>query len=256
MVKREIYRDKTLSQFLLMMRVKGIVSHSSKSLYEMYSNQDKLSLFRKHRLGYYLFDQISLDCIVLSNNDRLIGHGVLCRISWDESINDLPIGWSDSTYRSSIEKNYKNTYVALFARVQNEFRQQGYAAKLIKFMKEFSIIENKNLIIPLRPPFRYKKEYAQMSFSDFSSLVRDDGMPLDPWIRLHQRIGATRLSTSEFSHQHVMSMQDFCSSFPYVKYDKTGYYMVSINKEIYNSFVDVERGVVTINQGCLWVRHN
>jgi len=222
----------------------------------MYSNQDELSLFRKYRLGYYLFDQIPLDWIVLSNDNILIGHGVLCGINWDESIGDLPLGWSDSTYRSSLEKKCKNTYVALFARVQSEFRQQGHAAKLIETMKELSIIENKHLIIPLRPPFRYKEEYAQMSFNDFCNLVRDDGMPLDPWIRLHYKIGATKLLVSEFSHQHAMSIQDFCSSFPRVKLDKTGYYMVNINKETYSSFVDIKHGFAIINQGCVWVRHN
>lgn len=238
----------------MIMKAKGVFSKFSKLLYDMYANQDKLSVFRQFRLGEYCFDKIHMDWIVLYEGHELIGHGVMCCINWDGSIDDLPTGWSDSTCRSNNIGN-KNTNVALFARVQHNYRRMGYAGKLIELMKTLSLNNNKKLIIPLRPPLRYKEEYAKISFSDFSNLARDDGKPLDPWIRLHCNIGAIRISISEYSHQHVMNINDYCKYFPDVELDESEYHLVTINNELYNSYVDLKHNIAVINQGCVWVQH-
>lgn len=43
------------------------------------------------------------------------------------------------------------------------------------------------LIAPVRPPLKAKEPWVSMS--DYAARVRDDGLPADPWLRVHVRAG-------------------------------------------------------------------
>lgn len=50
----------------------------------------------------------------------------------------------------------------------------------------------RHVIAPVRPAL--KARYPLASMSDFAHWTRGDGLHLDPWIRTHQRLGATVLA--------------------------------------------------------------
>ena len=229
------------------------------SLYQVERRFPDLSHFR---LGPNMFDSINLDWIIFINptTGELVGHGITTRFAWDQDIASLPGGWQGvvraSYIHSHVEQRQPNTLVGLFIFVEDQFRQQGWANNVIEEMRALA---KRNaiqaLIIPLRPPLRYKKEYAAMPMAEFAALKRDDGLPLDHWIRLHTRLGARILCASEKSHQHAMSVQDFHVQFSPIPLPESGDMLVERNGEWYKIHVDLERDFVLINQGCVWVRH-
>ena len=109
--------------------------------------------------------------------------------------------------------------------------------------------------MPLRPPTRYEKEFCSMSFNDFCELKREDGLPMDLWLRQHQKLGAKRLKTCSTSHQHTMTISSFYNLFGNYEMNTTGYYIVKILGGWHNVYVNVEINIVVINEGCVWVQH-
>lgn len=229
------------------------------SLYQVERRFPDLSHFR---FGPNMFDSINLDWIIFINptTGQLVGHGITTRFAWDQELDSLPGGWQDvvraSYIHSHVEQSQPNTLVGLFIFVEDQFRQQGWANNVIEEMRTLA---KRNaiqaLIIPLRPPLRYKKDYAAMPMAEFAALKRDDGLPLDHWIRLHTRLGAKILCASEKSHRHAMSVQDFHAQFSPVPLTENGDMLVERNGEWYKIYVNLEHDIVLINQGCVWVRH-
>ena len=52
-----------------------------------------------------------------------------------------------------------------------------------------------------------------------------------------------------------MNINDYCKYFPDVELDESEYHLVTINNELYNSYVDLKHNIAVINQGCVWVQH-
>jgi hypothetical protein len=147
--------------------------------------------------------------------------------------------------------------VGLFILVQNRCRRHGWANNIIQEMRSLGQRRNVlSLIIPLRPPLRYEKEYAELPMDAFASLKREDGQPLDHWIRLHTRLGAKIIGTSNASHQHAFALKDFYEQVPTPEITRTGYALVQHRDGgWYRVYVDLEHQFVLINQGCVWVQH-
>lgn len=230
-----------------------------RELYDLERSFPDLSVFR---LGPNMFNKITLDWIIcyLPDTKVLVGHGITTRIAWDQDKEHLPDGWQGavrtSYLNSSIERKQSNTLVGLFIFIEKGFRKQGWADNIIEEMRNLSQLSGlQSLIIPLRPPLRYQKQYAAMPMSEFALLKREDGLPEDHWIRLHVRSGASILGVSETSHRHAMSLQDFYEQFSHSPVTHSGDTMIEKNGEWFKIYVGLEHDVVLINQGCVWVQH-
>ncbi len=231
-------------------------------LVELYQVERRFPDLSHFRLGPNMFDKITLDWIICfePTSHQLVGHGITTRIAWDQNKEHLPSGWQGvvrtSYLQTHVEHADKDTLVGLFIFIEDQFRQQGWANNVIEEMRSLAKQQNlRALIIPLRPPLRYKKEYAAMPMVDFAGLRRDDGHPQDHWIRLHTRLGAKVLCASEKSHQHAMSVQDFHSQFSATPLTHSGDVLIERNGEWYKIYADLEHDFVLINQGCVWVQH-
>jgi hypothetical protein len=237
-------------------------------LLDMYKIQRHFPDLSNFRLGPNMFDQILLNWIIFldsggagASKGDLIGHGVAAQIYWDGTAENLPDGWQGSvrvSYQNEqVDHKEPNSLVGLFIFVEENYRKHGWAHNIIEEMKR---VGERNrlpqLIIPLRPPSRYKKEYASMPMSEFAALKREDGQPLDHWVRLHVRLGAKVLGVSNTSHQHAFPLKDFHQQFPAPVIKQSGYTLVQQRDGgWYNVYADLERDFVLVNQGCVWVQH-
>ncbi|MBA4387547.1 MAG: hypothetical protein C0404_06170 [Verrucomicrobia bacterium] len=232
-------------------------------LLDMYKPSRKFPDMSHFRLGPNMFEKIPLDWIIFSNADggSLIGHGVTTRLHWDLNPGHRPDGWQDAvrvSYQNShVDLKEPNSLVGLFICIEESSRKHGWAGNLIGEMKAIGR-RNKMaaLIIPLRPPTRYQKEYAEMPMAEFAALKREDGQYKDHWIRLHVRLGAKVIGISSTSHQHAMSLKDYYTMISPAPVIRSGYTLVQQRDGgWYNVYVDLEREFALINQGCVWVQH-
>lgn len=81
---------------------------------------------------------------------------------------------------------------ALVAVVDHRRRGEGLSGLLIDGMRELAARAGfSSLIAPVRPT--WKARYPLIPMDDYVGWTRADGLPFDPWIRLHGRLGAEQL---------------------------------------------------------------
>jgi hypothetical protein len=82
-----------------------------------------------------------------------------------------------------------DTLCALAAEVAPEARRGGLAGQLLGGMRELAGRPGlRRLIAPVRPS--WKERYPLAPIERYVTWRREDGALLDPWMRLHERLGA------------------------------------------------------------------
>ncbi len=117
-------------------------------------------------------------------------------LQWDKPLDALPDeGW-DWAFQKGVEDHRKkrtpNLLCGLQIAVAKEYQGQGLSAFLVKALKKTAFEHSlKALIIPVRPT--WKSRYPLTSMDDYISWKCDDGLPFDPWLRIHVKCGGTIL---------------------------------------------------------------
>jgi len=109
---------------------------------------------------------------------------------WGEPSN-LPIGWDDAVlkgFEDEKKNRVPNTLCILAGAVNREFKGKGVSYELIKIMK--AIAKNDDIfehaIVPVRPTG--KQQFPEMTIEEYCQKTRDDGLSVDPWLRVHERL--------------------------------------------------------------------
>ncbi len=122
-----------------------------------------------------------------------VGHTV--PISWDGTPADLPDSMADilKRARSDIAENRRPTAIAaLAAIVAIPHRGKGVSETLLRAMHALATSTGLHtLVAPVRPTL--KSSYPLAPMERYIRWTREDGGPLDPWMRTHWRLGADTL---------------------------------------------------------------
>lgn len=91
-----------------------------------------------------------------------------------------------------------NTLIALEVTVAADRRRGGLASKALEALKERAVATGMHkLVVPVRPAG--KENEPQLSFEDYIARRRPDGLPEDPWLRTHERLGARFVKVAPFA---------------------------------------------------------
>jgi hypothetical protein len=127
------------------------------------------------------------------------GHSIPC--AWDGTVSGLPAGIDgamDGAVRLFDEGGAPNTLSALAIEIPPVHQGGGLSRTMIAAMREIASRHGLgSLIAPLRPTL--KERYPLTPIERYASWTREDGLPFDPWIRLHVRVGAEILLPVERS---------------------------------------------------------
>ncbi|HLK43340.1 MAG TPA: N-acetyltransferase [Thermoleophilia bacterium] len=109
-------------------------------------------------------------------------------IRWDGTVADLPAGIDGAMIRG-FEEGGGNTLCALLISIPRSVRSRGVSRLAVRAMTE---IARRNglgsLIAPVRP--NWKERYPLTPIDEYATWRRDDGLLFDPWMRVHERLGA------------------------------------------------------------------
>jgi GNAT superfamily N-acetyltransferase len=124
--------------------------------------------------------------------DAVLAEGHTGPLAWDGDDATLPPG-IDAALRAVVEQRRAGTPVdtlcALAAEVAPDARRGGLAGQLLAGMRELAERYGlRRLIAPVRPSWKHR--YPLASIERYVTWRRADGAPLDPWLRLHERLGA------------------------------------------------------------------
>ncbi|MGN6242241.1 MAG: hypothetical protein ACTHQ3_01030 [Motilibacteraceae bacterium] len=124
--------------------------------------------------------------------DEVVAEGHTGPLWWDGDDDHLPDGIDaaiETVFRTTRAGRPVNTLCALAAETPREGRSRGMAARLLTSMRVLAARhELVHLVAPVRPS--WKERYPLAPIERYVTWRREDGQLLDPWMRVHERLGA------------------------------------------------------------------
>lgn len=132
---------------------------------------------------FVLFDQA---------NDAVVAEGHTGPLWWDGSDVTLPDGIDAAVqqiFGRVRAREPVNTLCALAAESPREGRARGLAERLLTAMRTIAGRQGlTHLIAPVRPSWKHR--YPITAIERYARWRREDGQLFDPWMRVHERLGA------------------------------------------------------------------
>jgi GNAT superfamily N-acetyltransferase len=125
--------------------------------------------------------------------DRVVGRGSTIPAREAEG---LPGGIDDMLDRwfGAGPRPEPDVLSALVAVVDRGRQGEGLSRLLLEAMRGLAAREGfRSLIAPVRPT--WKERYPLIPLERYARWTRQDGLPVDPWLRVHARLGAELLET-------------------------------------------------------------
>jgi hypothetical protein len=134
---------------------------------------------------------------LVDEEDRVLARVRSIPLRWNGTIEDLPAG-IDGAIASGFDDGGANVLCALVIMVPRDLQSRGLSAAAVKAMREIARCHRlSSLIAPVRPS--WKERYPLVPIERYATWRRADGLAFDPWMRVHERLGATILKPEPHS---------------------------------------------------------
>lgn len=137
----------------------------------------------------------------LCEDGEVVAAGKAVPLFWDGTAEGLPAGWDaalEESVRSHLAGETPNTLCALGAMVARGRQGQGWSGHVIGAMRALARLHGFGaLIAPVRPT--QKAAYPLTPMERYALWRRGDGLPFDPWLRTHERLGGRVWRVAEAS---------------------------------------------------------
>jgi GNAT superfamily N-acetyltransferase len=153
--------------------------------------------FMLHDQVALLMDHLPRWCpdlqFVAFDGDELVGKAQAVPVPWSRPIDELPAGgWDeillrgDHGHRVGAEATLVS---ALEITLRTAWRGRGGSSQLLGAMRQAVRARGlHDLVAPVRPSAKHLEPHTPMA--EYAARTRDDGLPADPWLRVHARAGA------------------------------------------------------------------
>lgn len=198
------------------------------------------------------------DILVLERSggrDRVVAGGWGVPMPWDGTFADLPEGYDGALARSvqAHESGSRPTALSFMAvAVAASHDRQGLAAVVLTELSRRAAERGlTHVVAPLRPTWKHR--YPTHPMADYATWLDDDGYSIDPWVRLHQRLGASILGPAHRSMVIEGSVAEW-QGWTGMRFPATGEYVVPDALGPVMIDVEADRGVYVEEN--LWVEHH
>ncbi|HEY6933379.1 MAG TPA: GNAT family N-acetyltransferase [Marmoricola sp.] len=192
--------------------------------------------------------------ILLLDDGKVAAGGWGVPLVWDGTVEDLPSGYDDALVRA-VEGHERgarpNTFSFMAAAVAQAHDRRGLATEVLTTLADRARGDGiEHVIAPIRPT--WKSRYPQVPMAEYATWTREDGLSVDPWIRTHQRMGATVLAPAPESMLIVGTVAEW-EQWAGMVFPVTGDYVVPDALNLVHVDRDADR--VTYREENLWVQH-
>lgn len=188
------------------------------------------------------------------DTDSLLGKGNTIPIVWDGTIGGLPGGIDDVLEQGVLlheRGGTPSTLCALVAIVDPSARGGRLSGLIIEGMQSAAYNHGLDaLIAPVRPT--WKSRYPLTPFERYVSWRREDGLSFDPWIRLHERLGAETLGVCPESFVVTETVAEW-ETWTGMAFPESGQY--ALEGALVPVSIDRERDTGRYVEPNLWMRH-
>jgi hypothetical protein len=144
---------------------------------------------------------------LVSDDDEILARARSIPLRWDGTVDDLPAG-IDGAIARGFDDGEANVLCALIVMIPRDLQSRGLSAAALRAMSDLARRRGLgSLIAPVRPS--WKERYPLVSIESYAAWRRPDGLPFDPWLRVHARLGATILKPEPRSLRITGSVADW-----------------------------------------------
>lgn len=190
----------------------------------------------------------------LIDDHHVVAAGWGVPLTWDGTSENLPAGYSESLHRALADHDRgvkPNTFVLCAAQVRPDRGRRGLAAATVAALIEHATDQRMDQVIaPLRPTQKHR--YPLTAIEQYAAWLRTDGQPFDPWLRLHHRLGAEVLATTEQSQTFTGTVAQW-ERWSGLALPASGRYIVPDALAPLEIDLDIDLGTCT--EAGIWVRH-
>lgn len=192
--------------------------------------------------------------LLCDHDENVIAVGNSIPIDWDGTIAGLPSGWEGAFERGVL--GYKNgikpnTLSALAIVIDPKFQGKGISNNVIKAVKNAAKENGLNhFIVPLRPSL--KNRYPLIPLENYILWKNEDGLPFDPWLRTHYKLGGKILTIAPQSMIIKGTIAEW-EQWAKMRFPESGNYIVP--GALAPVQIDCENNVGQYIEPNVWVKH-
>jgi hypothetical protein len=154
-----------------------------------FMNEDEVA---NAHFGRAYSDWPQFQTMLLDDAGTLVALGNAMPLDWDGTDERLPEGWREQVLRSVAaldEGRPVDTLGAMQIAMRGDARGGGLSGTMVGAMRAGAKAAGYRAVIAnVRPT--WKERYPLIPIASYARWRREDGLPFDPWMRLHARLGA------------------------------------------------------------------
>jgi GNAT superfamily N-acetyltransferase len=161
-------------------------------------------------------------------NDRVAGMANSIPLRWDESLDNLPDGGWDWAFEEAVRQHKQgvkpNHHCALQVAIHPDYQSRRLSMPMVNNVRSVTKARGLQLlIIPVRPS--EKSRYPLISLDDYITWQNDKGLPFDPWLRVHAKLGGRMVKVCHHS-KTVRGARAEWEAWTGMKFPQSGSYVV------------------------------
>ena len=213
-------------------------------------------------VGEALFGAVAsehLDLALVATDDAdgsIVAHGTAIAFRMDaDGRRRLPdTGWDQTLvwgFEDLRRGNEPDTASALEVSVRPDRQGQGLSSLMIAAMRDAAAARGYSaLLAPVRPSHKHLEPHVPMV--EYAARTREDGLPVDAWLRVHVRLGGV-IEQIALASQTIGGSLDDWRGWTKMPFDTEG--DVVVPDTLVPVHVSLAHGVATYVEPNVWVRH-
>jgi hypothetical protein len=195
-------------------------------------------------------------CLLAIEDGELVAHGRSIPFVFpDEDRTELPAGGWDRVLQWGVADHRKgrtpNVSSALEIAIKASHLGRGLSHEMLAVMRRTVQAKgHKTLYAPVRPN---GKQDANQPMTEYIQQFREDGLPVDPWLRVHVKAGAKILKVAPTSMVMSGSLEEW-RDWTGLPFDQTG--EVIVPKALVPVHCSVEHNHAVYVEPNVWVQHD
>ncbi len=178
---------------------------------------------------WHLYDTFpQYQSILLDENGKVIACGNTIPVTWDGTLDGLPDDGWDAIMQLGVDNHLAgiapNAISAIQVVVSKEHLGSGLSRHVLLAMRARAAEQGlKALIAPVRPNLKHR--YPLTPMEHYIRWTHTDGLPFDPWLRTHARLGAAIMKVCPNSMTIAAPIVDW-ESWAQMRFPESGSYII------------------------------
>jgi hypothetical protein len=230
----------------------GAIDVHMAGIFRPFMNEDPIAN-QTFPIAYDSFPDFQL--ILLDGAGGIVAVANSMPLWWDGTDDGLPEGWDDQVLRSVSDRDAgraPNTLGAMLIVVEPLLRGGGFAGTMVGAFRAAARSAGFTAVIACVRPTD-KERYPLMSIESYAAWRREDGLPFDPWMRLHARLGGRVVRPSPRSMTMRGTIADW-ESWTGLRFPESGEYVLAGGTS--PVAIDLDRDEGVYHDQNVWIVHD